>query len=83
MTCSILSDGEVNGPETDSFSAQSTTPTGVLAGYAWTKRGYTTWGATRKEYPEDPTPGIGLGRFPDLASAAAAVVANIKDGPRQ
>jgi hypothetical protein len=57
---------------------------GVLAGYAWTKRGYAAWGATRKEYPADPTPGRGIGfGYPDLASAAAAVVANVRTGRRQ
>jgi hypothetical protein len=56
---------------------------GAVAGYVWQKRGRTAWGATLEGYCSCCAPEKYLGSFPELAAAAAAVVAGLKAGSRQ
>jgi hypothetical protein len=56
---------------------------GAVLGYVWLKRGRTAWGAILEGYCSCCTPEKRLGSFPDLGSAAAAVTAGLKTGPRQ
>jgi hypothetical protein len=56
---------------------------GAVAGYVCRKQGLTAWSAILDGYCSCCAPEKGLGRFPDLASAAAAVAASVKAGSRQ
>jgi hypothetical protein len=56
---------------------------GMVAGYVWQKHGRTAWGAMLVGFCECCAPEKRLGSFPELAAAAAAVVADLKARARQ
>jgi hypothetical protein len=56
---------------------------GIAMGFIWQKRGCAKWGAVLAGHCECCAPQKRLGAFATVASAAAAVAAGLKTGPRQ